>query len=202
MNKRRNLKTSLLNFLGGAGYIVALLQWFWAIAIFLPSIVALPFVKEFLGHSETETVRPTVVTQAAASSGPGPVISFLGFVLAFAVVLGIVYVLVTKIPRSIAKSGEAITHKPAAIIAPIVVKHVHLSPKEKKALPTWLIVIFKLLIVYVPLCLLVFASTLKLAISFEIIMVIGALLFSWSFFVFALQLLLARLWRVDYKTVR
>ncbi len=191
----------LLNFLGGAGYAAALLQWFWAFAIFLPSIVAVPFVKEFLGHPETETIQPSVAMQASPA-GSNPFVTFLGVALAVAVVVGIVYVLIAKIPRSIAASGEVITHKPAAVIAPIVVKHIHLSPKEKRALPTWLILVFKLLLVFVPLWALAFASSLDLAISLGIIITVGLILFSWSFLLFSIQFLLVKLWKVDYEKVR
>ena len=201
MKRGINLKKSILDFLGGAGYIAALFQWLWVVAVFLPSIVAAPVVQEFLGHPETKPVQPSIVAHTS-SAAMNPLVTFLGIAVAVAFLSWILYTLVTKIPRSIARSGETITHKPAAVLSPIVVKHMHLTPKEKRAVPSWFIVAFKFLIIFVPLCLLVFAMSLTLAVSFEVVMVIGVVLFSWSFLSFSAQLLLARFWKVDYQTVR
>jgi len=56
--------------------------------------------------------------------------------------------------------------------------------------------------VFVPQCLLLFAEGQKLSMSFEVIMIIGFTLFSWSFLLFAVQFGLSRLLYVDYKTIR
>ena len=200
MKQRVNMKTSVLNVLGTIGYVIALFQWFWVVIIFLPSIARLEILKGFFEHTENIPAPPQIVMNAG--TGPSWFVTLIGYVLAAIVLSGILYGLIAKIPRTIAKTGETITHKPAAIIAPIVVRHVHLTPKEKQTVPTWLIAIVKILIIFIPLSLLVFASTLRLVLSFEVIMLVGVVLFSWSFFVFALQFLLARFLKVDYKTIR
>lgn len=194
------LARKILNIIGGAAYVSCLMQWLWTILIFLPIIVSSPFFTLFLSSEQTPA-QPLVQTQAS-SSAISPLVSFGGVALGIIILAVSIYVIVVKVPKSIARTGEKITHTPVDVIVPVIVKHSHLMPAQKKLLPDAVIISIKLILTFVPLYLLTLAGDQPIRLSFAITMLVGTVLFSWSFFMFALQLLLSRFLRVDYRTIR
>lgn len=192
----------VLNTLGSLGYVACVLQWFWVSIIFLPSLINSPLFQTF---SPTDTTISPPLEQPVnpPSSGDIPfIVTAIALVVGVLIVIGAIYVILVKFPRSVAKTGETVTHTTAAVISPVIIRHTHLPAKQRRVIPITIIIVMKLLLVFVPLCLLFFARELTLAMSFELIMVIGVVLFSWSFVLFALQFVLSQLLRVNYKIVR
>lgn len=202
MKREKNRKIAFLNLLGSLGYIACLLQWFWAILILLPSIVQSP-VFEFFSPDTTPTQQPVVEQPAQSSPEALPLwIGALGLLVGLFVVVGSLYVILFRFPRSVARVGEKATHSVVATVTPFVVEHIPMPPKQKRVLPEILMIVIKLLLVFVPLLLLVCARNLDLAMSFEIIVIIGVWLFSWAFLLFTLQFFLSKFLKVAYKTIR
>lgn len=171
------------------------------IIILLPSIMNSPLFR--LIAPPDYAVPPASQQPITASPGDIPsVITILAFICSGLVIVSAIYIMLIKLPRSVAKTGETITHGAATIISPIITEHVPMHVKRRRTVPIVVIIIMKLLCVFAPLCLLLFAQGLSLAMSFELIMVIGIVLFSWAFLLFALQFVLSQLLRVDYKTIR
>lgn len=201
MRNTISVKVRILNIIGATGYIVTLLQWFWTVIIFIPSIIQSPLFVQFFSPVK-ESPLP-VATSSPTAVSVSPVMALLGTILGIVIAGVLIYIMASKVPRTIAKAGETMTHKPAELLVPIVIKHSpKLSKQEKRALPTTFILIVKMLLVVAPFCLLAFASRLNLDVTFEIVVVVGVMLFSWSFFLFALQFFLARFLHVEYRDLR
>lgn len=201
MKQPKGRKVTVLNTLGSLGYVACLLQWMWMLLILLPAILRSSFFQFITSTSPVPP--PTVVVASGSTSGDVPfLVTAIAFILAGAIILGSLYVILVKLPRSVAKTGEKVTHTVATVITPVIIQHIHLPSKQRRQLPVILIVIMKFLLVFIPLCLLFFAEGQKLSMSFEVIMIIGFALFSWSFLLFAVQFVLSRLLYVDYKTIR
>lgn len=130
------------------------------------------------------------------------IVTILALLIGVAIVIGAVYVIFVKFPRSVAKTGEKVTHSAATVISPIIIEHTHMPAKQRRTVPTLIIVIMKLALVFLPLGLLLFAQGVDVAMSFDLIMLIGIFLFSWAFLAFALQFALSQLLKVDYRTIR
>lgn len=186
--------------MGSIGYVACLLQWLWMVILLLPSMVESPVFK-FFAPNRVET-PPPVVQPTTPSEGIPTIITIIALVLGVAIIIGAIYVMFVKLPRSVAQTGEKVTHTAAAVISPVIVEHVHIPAKQRRTVPTLVIVAMKLLLVFLPLGLLLFVQGVDVAMSFDLIMLIGIFLFSWAFLFFALQFVLSRLLRVDYATIR
>lgn len=197
---RSDLSRKVLNVIGGVAYVTCLLQWLWTTLIFLPVIIDSAFFKLFLS-SDQAPIQPVVQTQASSYT-MSPFVSFGGIVFGVLIVAVSLYILMVKIPKNVANTGQKITHTPVNVIVPVIVKHSHLMPAQKKLLPITVIMSIKLLLTFIPLCLLTLATSPLIHLSFAITMLVGVVLFSSTFFMFALQLLLSRFLKVDYKTIR
>jgi len=200
MNRPKSRKKAVLNVIGSIAYVACLLQWLWMLLILLPSMVNSPLFKFF---SPTMTAPKPVVQQPVAPTGEVPVfLTFIALVVGVAIVVGAIYVMLFKVPRSVARTGEKVTHTAATVISPIIIEHTHLPAKQRRTIPMLIIVVIKLTLVFLPLGLLLFAQGVSAAMSFDLIMLIGIFLFSWAFLAFALQFVLSQLLKVDYKTIR
>lgn len=189
-----------MNVMGSIGYVACLLQWLWAMIILLPSMIESPIFKFFV--PDTTETPPPVVQPTPSSEGIPAIITVIALLLGVAIVIGTIYVMFVKLPRSVAKTGEKVTHTAATVISPVIIEHIHVPAKQRRTIPMLVIVVTKLLLVFLPLGLLLFAQGIEVAMSFDLIMLIGIFLFSWAFILFALQFVLSQLLRVDYKTIR
>lgn len=202
MKPAKSRKIVLLNFLGSVGYVACLFQWMWTLLIFLPTILESGLFQAWF--RPVTPAAPEVTNQVTTNSSaaiPGYV-ALAVLLLGIVVALWALYAVFAKLPRTVARTGEKVTHTVAETITPIITRHIPIPEKQRKEIPELIIVIIKLVIVFMPLCLLLFAHNLSLSMSFELIMVIGVLLFCWAFLFFALQYIASKLVHVDYKKVR
>lgn len=201
MKQQTGRKVAILNALGSAGYIACLFQWLWTSLILLPSVLQSPLFQSWF-----QPVAPVVSetpAQVEASGGGVPgYLSLIILVAGIVLVLGMLYVLFAKIPRSVVQTGEKVTHTVAEVVAPVLIEHVHFPEKQRREIPRAIIITFKLLLIFTPLCLLLFAHGLTIAMSFELIMMIGIVLFSWAFFFFVVQYVASKLLGVEYAKIR
>lgn len=157
---------------------------------------------QLLIPTSSTPAQPVTPSEPTAAGSVPLFVTILALCIGVAIVVGGFYIMFFKLPKSLAKTGEKVTHAPAEALTPLIVEHTHLPAKQRRAIPMLVIITVKLFLVFTPLCLLFFASELSLAMSFDLIMFIGIILFSWSFMAFAFQFALSQLLRVDYKTIR
>lgn len=199
MKQPKSRKIAVLNILGSAGYVACVLQWAWMLLVLLPSILRSSLVTSWFGPTQ---VAPAPAPVYAGSGEVPGYVAFIGLVVGIVLLLWSLYVLFAKVPRTVAASGEKVTHVVVETIAPVIVKRINLPEKQKREVPEIVMVCLKLLLVFAPLSLLLFAQGVTVAMSFGLVMSIGIVLFSWSFVFFAVQYGASRALHVDYKKLR
>lgn len=200
MKPQKSRKIIALNLLGSAGYIVCLLQWSWMLVILLPSILQSSMFEQWLGPSQAAPSTPAPV-YASGGEVPGYV-ALIGLIVGIVFLLWALYVMLAKFPRTVARSGEKVTHTVVETVTPVIIEHIQLPKKQQREVPEIIMLCLKLLLIFAPLCLLLFAQGITIAMSFELIMLIGIVLFAWSFVFFALQYGVSKLLHIDYKKLR
>lgn len=200
MTQSKSRKIVLLNFLGSVGYVACLLQWLWMLLIFLPSMMRSELFKAWF--QPVPPSAPVVASQAAGSTTIPGYVALVVLVLGIVIALWALYAVFAKLPRTVARTGEKVTHTVAETITPIITKHVPLPEKQRRDIPSLTIVIMKLVLVFTPLTLLLFAHGISISMSFELIMFVGIVLFCWAFLFFALQYMSSLLLNVDYTKLR
>lgn len=144
------------------------------------------------------TNRQDDAFQGFTLSLPGPVESAILMFVVFSMIALTIYILV-KIPISIAKTGNVITHKAAETITPVVARAQHKKDTKsfRAKLTPRLVTAAKLLLVIVPLVVTVASGLLeKQSIDYTIAIVIGGGLASFSVIFFVIQYVLAGLLRI------
>lgn len=199
MKQAKSRKVVVLNGLGTVGYVACAIQWLWTVMILLPLII---HSSVFTFFTPTTPTQPTTPVETTSSGAVPVIITIIALCIGVVIILGALYIIFFKLPKSIARTGQTVTHVPATTLTPLIIEHTHLPQKQRRALPVLLIAFLKLLLVFTPLCLLFFAQQLSLALSFELIMFVGIIIFAWSFLSFALQFALSQLLKVDYTTIR
>lgn len=202
MAYQKKRQIAILNGLGTVGYVASATQWSWALIILVPLLVESPMFRFFV---PTDSVAPPLIEHnlpVVQTYSVSPVMIVLAILVGVAVMIAGLYIMAVKVPRLLVKTGEKVTHTPALVLTPVITRHMKLPAKQKKMLSTTIIVAIKLLLVFIPLGLLFLSNNMNIAISFELIMLIGITLFSWSILFFALQFVLCRVLDVDYRSIR
>lgn len=193
-----------LNVLGTFGYVGVFLQWFWAILLYLPSILKSEFLKSIMPQgSSCDQVIPTPSTDGVAKTIEIPIaVSWVVFVLAIFLVIGLLYLMVSQVAKTAAKAGKTITHVPAEGLGKIIAEKQQLKPKQRRALSASLIVTIKLFLIFVPLIAAFFAASVVENISSEVITIVGMTLFALSLVLFATQYVASSLQNIPYDKIR
>lgn len=198
----KNTKThAIVNNLGTLGYLACALQWCWLGIIMVPAVAKSPFWNWMYEHPQ-QTPPPTITQTPSPGDVVSPLIITIGFLVGVAIIAAWLYILVVKLPKTISKTGEMITHIPAKAVLPVFEQHAHVTPKQKRQFSTNALVTMKLLLIFLPLGLLLFAQSLSLPVAFEFIMSSGVILFGSAFGLFAFQFVLAHFLHIDYRTLR
>lgn len=201
MKKKHKHIVAILNIIGGVGYVINVLQWFWLAMIFLPGLLKSQLLKDIL-LSTHETPNPPPPEPVVSMSLPLPFTIAIWMLAGVVIVIGI-YVIFVVLPKSVARTGTAVTHTPATVIAPVILRRAHLPEKQKRELPALIIVTVKAILVLVPWIVL-YAAPLEPSqpLPLNIVTGIGAVLCAVTGFLFAAQYAFSRIYRLDYKTLR
>lgn len=204
-HKQNSKNVRLLNILGTGGYLSVSAQWFLVLIVFLPSMITSPFFKALTPGGKPADIpspEPVVYTPVAEGSFIWPTLGWIAFGLSLLVIAGLVYWLATRVPRSIAKVGRTITHRPAKMIAPIAAKQLHLKKKQSIRLAGSIIFGFKLLTALIPFIIMFFSDRVISAEAVVAFVFLSCILFAWSSLFFVLQYTLSRVLKVTYGSVR
>ncbi len=198
--KERSRKQILLDTIGTAGYVAATVQWLWLCLLFMPSFLHSPLFTTFIMPTTATSQAPEAIITTSSGSAPLWAIVFAVVVGIIAVVGGI-YALI-RLPGSIGKGGETITHTPVEILMPKIAKRQHLKPKQRLVMSRQLLFVLKLLLCVIPAVTVLFVSELPDGLTRGVIAIISLFLFAWSFCFFILQALIAKVVGVGYETIR
>lgn len=188
--EQSNIKRSIVNSIGSIGYIFCSLQWFWAVMLYFSLIQSIP-----LTPTGTERVEPF---HGPTVTLPGSIETIVIAIVVSVMIIVTIYILI-KIPVSIAKTGNAIVHKAAETMVPVVARAQHKKPTKKfriRMTPK-LILVIKALLVTIPMILAVVSGLLeKQSIDYSIAIIIGGGLACLSVVGFLLQYSLAYVLRI------
>jgi hypothetical protein len=170
----------LANTFGTLGYVSCMLLWVWVSILYLPLILGNEQVMEILLPSGEKSVVP-----------PEPIAASLGviiFGLAITVVVMVVTVLVLiRAPLTIARTGKTMTTKAAHSLEPLVVHGRSLPPQDRRRLTVSLIKLVKLLLVLIPVSAGLCTALVRVAVPFEVAMLVCSILALISVFWFSAQ---------------
>ena len=124
-------------------YVFVLFQWLWFGMILAPLFKDSSILDLFLPNGtalpETTTIQQT----------PSP------FLVAVAIVVTIIMIVVSivalwRLPKSILKGGDAVTHNISEVIVPIATHHKKLPKKKKQLLTNRTIVLVRFIFIALP----------------------------------------------------
>lgn len=203
--KRKSKQTRLLNILGASGYLSVFVQWFLVLIVFMPSIITSPVFKAFAPGGESADVptpEPVVYTPVAEGSVIWPILGWIAFGLGMLMIIGLFYWIIARAPRSIAKTGQTITHRPAEIIAPIAAKQFHLKKRQSIRLADSIVFGLKLLGAIVPFIAMFFSGRVISAEAAVAFTFLSCILFAWSSLFFVAQYTLSHVLKIAYRSVK
>ena len=175
----------LLRFVAAVAYIVCILQWFWAMVLYLPLIRDSHVLDLFITNPEQP--RPIVET-----SPTEPSVWVMVFAVAITVaVLGLTIYVLVKTPKAIRTTGQKITHTTAKkYIVPAISGKKKLPQKKLYVLTLKVEFLIKLGLVIVPFVASLLAYISPLPFEYRVIAVSSATLASISFLFFTLEFML------------
>lgn len=185
--------SSLLNFLGFLAYVSCLFQWAFVMVPFLPGVLDSDVFHTFVPSSAPEAVKVNLPS-------PQVVPEWLMFTVAAIIALIVVAATVSalaRLPRAVGRTGRKLTHSTAAQIVPVVTHHAKIPEKKRRALTARLIFDIKLAILALPLILLLVVPLPEMVIPPQAFVLVAALAAGWSLFLFCLQVVLARAFKVS-----
>jgi len=148
-------KPFITRLLAGLGYLSLLWEWFFIAVAYLSLASHTKWFNDaFILSIEREPVRQAVVPTVGAMSGW--MVGCIAIVVILVIGIALIYAL-RRLPGSILKGGETITHAPAQALAPLILRHAHVKPTKKRQLrlTARLVWIMKALLLVLPFCLLI-----------------------------------------------
>lgn len=191
------MKRRIVNALGAIGYLFLLTQWMWLVATVVLPVAMQPGVRDlFLPNTEP---RPERVVEARDPL-PEPVMMVMfGAAILFAV--GIIIYAIISVPRAVGRGGQRVTQSVARQAVPVITHHQKITKKRERTLTeriTWTI---KAIAIIIPLILLAIPPGEIIELDHTVAAVFGAVVGLGSIAAFSLQLLLAKVWRIDSRFV-
>lgn len=193
---KSSLKKSLVNFVGGTGYLFCVALWLWVVLLYFS------FVQTFVNFiaPTQETVVRQPVTQAV-NSQPSSVVYILGIITIIIVIMLTIYLLY-KVPTTIAKTSKNAVRATAATIVPIVIKAQH-KPQTQKSylkLTSSLVLVIKALIIVIPVVFTYFYQFVNnQPIDFKIAVVVSTFFACVAILMFFIQYSLALILKINKK---
>lgn len=146
MKTSRSKRLFAVNILATLGYLSCVAQWLWLVVVYGPLIASSPLMR-FLPDPQAAQHTPE---PAQAASEPS-VLIFIVVAIITVLVLVATALVVWKLPKTVGKTGGAIAHKTAAFAVPIITHHKEIQPAKRRVLTGRIVIVFKLLILVVPL---------------------------------------------------
>lgn len=143
MNRAR-LHTATYRFFLSIAYVLATLQWLWILALGLPLLIDAGTLD---GLMPPEQVQQPVQQTSPDSLSPAFAI-FAGIITLLFLVITVIILI--KLPRTIAKTSDAVIHQASEAIVPVVTQHHKISTKKKRVLSRRITISLQLLLITVP----------------------------------------------------
>lgn len=181
-----------LNIFGFLAYLSCLFQWALVILPFLPGILDSDVFHTFVPSGESEA-KPDI---------PSPEVlpDWLIFIIIAIIAVGVIIVTVLafgRLPRAVGQTGQKLTRSAAEYAIPIVTHHAKIPEKKRRALTARIVFDIKLAVLTLPLIVLLIVPLPETTVAPQVLVLVAALAAGWSLFLFCLQAMLARVFKVS-----
>jgi len=197
ISKKPDIKQRLTNFFGGLGYICCATQWLWALLLYFSYIRRIMSLVTPVANVKSVVIAPVIVQPV------NPLMFVVGSIILITMITITIFVIV-KIPSIIAKTGQKIVHKSTENVIPIILnmQNKKETKRNKIKLSFGLILIFKILLIIIPVILTYMSQFIKdSTFDFYIAMYVSTFLLMISVILFGIQYLLARLFSVNKQDI-
>lgn len=149
-------KPFIARLFAGFGYISLLWEWFFIAVAYLSLASHTQWFNDALRLSIEQEPEHAVVAVPTVGAMSGWMAGFIAGIIILVIGVVLIYTL-RRLPSSILRGGETITHVPAQALAPLILRHAHIKPTKKRQLrlTARLVWIMKALLLVLPFCLLV-----------------------------------------------
>lgn len=187
----RRLITFLHQLLGFVGYLTLILQWLWAISLYLPMLMSSDFARQL--DTTPHYTAPTISLPSTVE------IIFAGIITVVFICLSTY--LIIKVPaQAIRRINAGITHS-AERLSPIVVRHTPAaSRRTRRQISQRILFAIKLILCLVPLGIAWCAPSPDPSIDHDLIVIVSGFLALVTLCSFATQTLLMIVRRRDHHT--
>lgn len=185
----------VVNIFGGFFYLFCLIQWLWTSLPYLPGFIS------FATKLQPAAQQPVAISHTASLGPPSLFITILAIVIVIAILAATAYALV-KLPIAITKTGEKITKQTSSYLVPVVSHHAKLTPKKHRALATRLVIDIKLVICTLPVAITALGAATSFSISYDITMLVAALMALTSLSLLIAQVGCAKALHVPFDKMR
>lgn len=162
---QKDIRHVVARVLLGFAYISICFQWLWVLALGLPPLIEAGIFDSFT----TSEVAPP--TNSPINDPPSPLLT-IGAGIVTIIFLIITVVVIIKLPKAVAQTGETIVHQTAEVIVPVITHHKKLPAKTKRALTQRLTNLLRSMLVLLPLVAALFLPAVE-SISRDIILIIA-----------------------------
>lgn len=190
MHKTRKKHVAVTIF-GTLFYIVSAFGWLWAILPYVPDIAKL-----------SKSLQPdTQPVEHVATAGPPSLLLVIIAVGATIAVLAMTIYALIKLPSTIRKSGEKLTHSASSHIVPILTHRTALSPKKRRQLTAKVTFYVKLLVCTLPVAVSACGLIVPTGLPYELTLLVATFFAVIALVLLGTQLLLAKWLRVPLDIV-
>ena len=176
----------LVNSFGTLGYFSCLLLWLWVAMQYLPLVTDNEQLMDFLVPPNN---GPVITPQPAE---PSTALTIAAFTIT-GIVMAVTLVFLLRLPVTIAKSGRTVTTKAAASLEPIITRGKPLPKQKRRLLTAKLVMLIKFLIILVPVLAGLSTIVIKLSLTYDIVLLVTAILSGASAFWFIAQYISAHI---------
>lgn len=197
ISKKPNFKQKLTNLFGGLGYICCATQWLWALLLYFSYIRRIISLVTPIANVKPVEVVPVIIQPV------NPLTFVVGSIILIIMIAITIFVII-KMPSIIAKTGQKIVHKSTENVIPIILnmQNKKETKRNKIKLSFGLILIFKILLIIIPVILTYTSQFIKdSTFDFYIAMYVSTFLLIISTVLFGIQYLLARLFSVSKQDI-
>lgn len=193
------MRQKIVNTLGIFGYASLSLQWMWLfVTLLLPAISQQEVINKILLPQET-----TGTVSSGQQSFVMP--EFIQIIIAVTVtvlVILMIGVMIYRTPRSINRTGTAVSQKSASAIVHHLPRHKSFNEKKEKRLIEKTVWIVKITLVMIPLALLLVPISESLDVSSELVVILGGFFAFTSTLWFGLQYIFSRIWHLKETRIK
>jgi hypothetical protein len=182
----------VVNIFGGLFYLLCLMLWLWSVLPYLPKLISLATKLQPVAE------QPRVVHATNIQLPTVPSVIIMSVVV-IAILAITAYVLV-KLPVTIGRTGKKLTKGASEYLVPVISHHAKLTPKKRQRLAVRVSIDLKLALCTLPVVVAALSvTTTAPSISYDLVMLVAAVLALVSLMLFMVQLALAKMLHVPLQ---